>query len=87
MGDRQKTWVIDFLVVNYPSAYNAILERLTLNLLRVATLIYHLLMGFPTEGGVREVRGDQLAAKECYMALLNGERAPKESMSIDSLEV
>lgn len=29
--DRQVTWVVDFLVVDCPSAYNAILRRPTLN--------------------------------------------------------
>jgi hypothetical protein len=37
-----------------------------LNKLRTATSIYHLMMKFPTEEGVGEVRGDQLAAMRCY---------------------
>lgn len=44
-------------------------------------------MRFPIEEGVREVRRDQVVARECYMASLKGESAPKENMAIDSLEV
>ena len=31
---------------------------------------YHLSVKFPTENGVGEVQGDQLAARECYLAML-----------------
>ena len=34
------------------------------------TLTYHLLIKFPTEYGVGEVRGDQVATRECYIAML-----------------
>jgi hypothetical protein len=58
--------MVDFLVVDRPSAYNAIIGRPALNKLRAATLTYHLIMKFPTEERVRIVRGDQLAARRCY---------------------
>lgn len=44
-------------------------------------------MRFPIKKGVREVKGDQVDARECYIALLKGEPALKESITIDSLEV
>ena len=31
---------------------------------------YHLSIKFPTEYGIGEVQGDQLAARECYLAML-----------------
>ena len=31
---------------------------------------YHLPVKFPTEYGVGEVQGDQLATRECYLAML-----------------
>ena len=34
------------------------------------TSTYHLMIKFPTEYGVEEVRGDQVAAHECYIAML-----------------
>ena len=34
------------------------------------TLTYHLMIKFPTKYGVGEVRGDQVATRECYIAML-----------------
>ena len=34
------------------------------------TLTYHLMIKFPTEYDVGKVRGDQVAARECYIAML-----------------
>ena len=61
---------VTFLTVNCSSAYNAILGRPTLNLWKVVTLTYHLIIKFPTEYDVGKVRGDQVAACECYIAML-----------------
>jgi hypothetical protein len=63
---RLSTVMVDFLVIDRPSAYNAIVGRLALNKLRAATSTYHLMMKFPTEEGVGVVRGDQLTARRCY---------------------
>ena len=59
-----------FLVVDYSSAYNAILGRLTLNSWKAVTSIYHLMIKFPTDYGMGELRGDQVAACECYVAMM-----------------
>ena len=61
---------VTFLVVDYSSAYNAIIGRPTLNLWKVVTSIYHLMIKFPIEYGVGELRGNQVAACECYIAML-----------------
>ena len=61
---------VTFLVVDCSSLYNAILGRPTLNSWKAVTSTYHLMIKFPTEYGVGEVRGDQLAACECYIAVL-----------------
>ena len=53
--------------------YNAILGRPTLNSWRVVTSTYHLMIKFPTKYGVREVRGNQVAVHECYIATLQME--------------
>ena len=37
---------------------------------KAVTSTYHLLVKFPTEYGVGQVQEDQLAAKECYLAML-----------------
>lgn len=41
-----------------------------LNAWRAATSTYHLLVKFPTKHGIVEARGDQMAACECYIAML-----------------
>ena len=66
---QQITKDVTFLVVDYSSAYNAILGCPTLNSWKAVTLTYHLIIKFPIEYGVGEVRGD-LAACECYIAML-----------------
>ena len=61
---------VTFLVVDYSSAYNAILGRPTLNSWKVVTSTYHLIIKFSTDYGVGELRGDQVAAQECYVAMM-----------------
>ncbi|XP_030948930.1 uncharacterized protein LOC115972828 [Quercus lobata] len=61
---------ITFLVVDCSSAYNAILGRPTLNSWKAVTSTYHLMVKFPTEYGVGELRGNQVAARECYIAMI-----------------
>uniref|UniRef100_A0A2N9G5B1 RNA-directed DNA polymerase n=1 Tax=Fagus sylvatica TaxID=28930 RepID=A0A2N9G5B1_FAGSY len=84
VGTHPKTVskTVDFLVVNCPSAYNAIIGRPTLNRLRAVTSTYHLLLKFPTEHGIGEVRGDQVAARECYLASL-GSEGRNQTMTIE----
>ncbi|GFY81120.1 hypothetical protein Acr_01g0009290 [Actinidia rufa] len=55
---HQTTVWQDFIVVDFPLPYNAILGRLTLGGTRTITLTYHLKMKFPTSTGVGE--GDVL---------------------------
>ena len=72
VGDypQQITKDVTFLVVDYLSVYNAILGRPTLNSWKAVTSTYHLMIKFPTKYGVGEVRGDQVAVRECYIAML-----------------
>ena len=64
VGDypQQITKDVTFLVVDCSSAYNGILEQPMLNSWKAATSTYHLMIKFPTEYGIRELRGDQVAA-------------------------
>lgn len=64
-----QSWhVVKFHVVNAASSYNAILGQTTLIALKVVTFIPHLKIKFPTEFGVGEVIGDQVAARQCYLS-------------------
>ena len=64
VGDypQQITKEVTFLVVDYSSAYNVILRRPTLNSWKAVTSTYHLMIKFPTDYGVGELRGNQVAA-------------------------
>ncbi|XP_075669796.1 uncharacterized protein LOC142639521 [Castanea sativa] len=72
VGDypQQITKDVIFLIVDCLSAYNAILGRPTLNSWKAVTLTYHLMIKFLTDYGVGELQGDQVAAHECYIAML-----------------
>ena len=67
---QQVTRDITFLVMDCSLAYNAIIGRPTLNAWRAATSAYHLLLKFPIEYGIGKAQGDQVATRECYVAML-----------------
>ena len=67
---QQITKSVNFLMVNCSSSYNAIIGMPTLNSWKAITSTYHLLVKFPTECGIGQVQGDQLAARECYLAMM-----------------
>ncbi|XP_075636588.1 uncharacterized protein LOC142608800 [Castanea sativa] len=70
--DRERLIIKDvtFLVVDCSSTYNAILGRPTLNLWKAVTSTYHLMIKFPIDYGVEELREDQVATRKCYIAML-----------------
>jgi hypothetical protein len=67
-----KTILVNFLLIDRPSAYNAILGRTALNDLKAITSTSHLKIKFPTERGVGEVRGEQGVARQCYNVTMKG---------------
>jgi hypothetical protein len=67
--------MVKFLVVEGRSAYNVILGRPGLNDLGAITSTPHLCMKFPTSSGVGVVRGDQKAARMCYITTLKAGHA------------
>jgi hypothetical protein len=78
---KQVTTSVEFFVVDCLSAYNIIIGRPTLNKLSAMTSTYHLLIGFPTEHGIGELKRDQAAAREYYFASL-GSEAKHRTMAI-----
>lgn len=68
-GKAPKTtmMVVDFLVVNAPTSYNAILRQPTLNGLKAVMSTYHLKMKFMVTVGIGEVQGNQVLVHECYV--------------------
>ena len=67
---QQITKDVTFLVVDCSSAYNAILRRPTLNSWKAVTSTYHLMIKFPTNYKVGKLCGNQVAAHECYVAMM-----------------
>ncbi|XP_028071749.1 uncharacterized protein LOC114274078 [Camellia sinensis] len=67
---KSKVVSVDFLVVNTPSPYNAILGRPWIHQMEAVPSTYHQLVRFPTKYGVEEIRGDQVAAKHCFIAAM-----------------
>ena len=61
MGDSpcQVTTTVTFLIVDAPSAYNKLLGRSSLKAIKAIPSAYHMMIKFPTIGGVGMVRGDQ----------------------------
>ncbi|XP_059664078.1 uncharacterized protein LOC132309830 [Cornus florida] len=53
--------------------------------MRAITSTYHLLMRFPTEQGVGELRGDQTTGRECYVASLR-EKKQQEALVVEEIE-
>ncbi|XP_038715053.1 uncharacterized protein LOC120008749 [Tripterygium wilfordii] len=51
---------VDFLVIDLPSTYNAILGRTWLHMLEAVPSSYHQMQKFPYEDNVVEIRGDPL---------------------------
>ena len=72
VGDypQQITKNVTFLVVDYSFAYNSILGQATLNSWKAVTSIYHLMIKFPIDYGVKELWGNQVAARKCYITML-----------------
>ena len=54
----QATTAVRFLIVDAPSAYNILLGRPSLNVVRVIPFAYHMVIKFPTTNGVGMVRGN-----------------------------
>jgi hypothetical protein len=77
----QSTVMIDFIIVNKPSAYHAIIGRPALNALRAVVSTPHLAMKFPTESRVKVVKGSQEVARFCYNATLK-EPLMKETLAV-----
>ena len=86
----------NFLVVDSPSFYNVIIGRPTLNRWKATTSTYCLKVKFPTEQGIREIRGDYVLVWECYQAVLAlkenhtwiiKEETPKIAEKLETIEL
>ena len=80
---RESCVMLDFLVIDQPSAFNAVLGRPSLRALKAITSIYHLLMKFPTPNGVGQVRGNHEEARRCYNQAIRNASNPRQVNIVD----
>ena len=87
LGDPpfQATTAVKFLIVDAPSAYNMLLGRPSLNVVKVIPSAYHMMIKFPTTCGVGMVRGDQCVARECYSASMK--KTSVDNVYMDELDM
>ena len=84
MGEppHQASKMINFLVVEHLSVYNVFWGRPSLNMFQAVTSTYHLMIKFPTEGGVEILRADQEESRRCYATTLRGKIDKHENLQI-----
>ena len=79
--------MVDFLVIDQPSAFNAVLEKSSLRALKVIASALKwsraLLMKFSTPNRVGQVRGDQEEARRCYNQAVKSASRPRRVNIID----
>uniref|UniRef100_A0A2N9EPU0 RNase H type-1 domain-containing protein n=1 Tax=Fagus sylvatica TaxID=28930 RepID=A0A2N9EPU0_FAGSY len=64
----------EFVVIDVPSPYTAIMGRRWLHRLKAVPSSFHQKLRFPTDFGIMEIKGDQVASKQCIMAALEKAR-------------
>ncbi|XP_028059052.1 uncharacterized protein LOC114262836 [Camellia sinensis] len=69
-----KTLQTEFLVINTPSPYNAILGHPWIHQMEAVPSTYHQLIRFPTKHGVEQISRDQVTSKHCFMAALKAKQ-------------
>ncbi|GFY98393.1 hypothetical protein Acr_12g0009340 [Actinidia rufa] len=69
----------EFVVVDIPSPYNAIMGRDWLHRMKGVASTFHQAIKFLTLRGEEAIYGDQVAAKQCYLATVLTKMAMKRS--------
>ncbi|GAB2268979.1 hypothetical protein Dimus_038749 [Dionaea muscipula] len=82
--DVRTTLDVKWLVVDAPSAYNAILGRPTQVKMRTVIFPYHLMLKFLVRGKVGKMFGDQETARKCYLVSLASDSKTKSGDKTDS---
>ncbi|XP_024010916.1 uncharacterized protein LOC112086238 [Eutrema salsugineum] len=59
--------IIQFLILDKPAIYNAILGTPWLHAMKAVASTYHQCLKFPTPDGVYTLRGNQAVARSCYI--------------------
>ncbi|XP_065049754.1 uncharacterized protein LOC135679701 [Musa acuminata AAA Group] len=80
---KAKTVMTTFLVVDLPTAYNAILGCPTLNKIRAVVSTYHQTVKFPTHAGTGEVWGSPRESRQCYLAAVSMRKRVDDSQPLE----
>ena len=78
--------MVNFIVVNAFSPYTAILARPWIHAMCVVPSMLHVNVKFPIEQGIVVVKGDQKAARQCLVAVINHEIKQKGQVKLGSLQ-
>lgn len=83
MGENEEARdvMVEFLLVDVPRAYNAIVEQLFLYDVQGVVSTYHLtILYVSNQGTTTKVKGNQDTTKSCYLTALNrlARRTPAE---------
>ncbi|GFZ00954.1 hypothetical protein Acr_14g0005890 [Actinidia rufa] len=73
----------EFVVVDIPSPYNAIVGRDWLHKIKGMASTLHQAIKFLTPRGEETIYGDQVVAKQCYLAIVSTKMARKEVQMIE----
>lgn len=68
LGEWPKATIemVDFMVMDLPSAYNTILGRVYQSQIGILSSMKHQLIKYPTNQGIGVIRGDQPESQNCY---------------------
>ncbi|XP_021767688.1 uncharacterized protein LOC110732083 [Chenopodium quinoa] len=70
-GLKARDMMVEFLVVDVPSTYNAIIGRPIIHDVQAVVSTYHLTIAYVSNlGAVEKVHGGQIMAKSCYVTAL-----------------
>src|SRR4051812_45599281 len=83
---KAATEMVEFLVIDMPSAYNGILGRTSQASFGAFPSIKHQVMKLPLEAGIGEARSDQSASRKYYLTSIKNKRMA-ESLPIDFLDI
>ena len=70
-GEHTITVMIDFLVIDQTSTYNAIIGRPLMKKTNMVTAVYCLTVKFPTPIRVRYIKKDQAMARQCHIQFIH----------------
>ncbi|XP_073152948.1 uncharacterized protein [Henckelia pumila] len=81
--NSHKTRIVSFIIIDAPSAYNAILGRPAMTTFMVVALALHQKIKFPVGNDVGKVQGDQVIACKCYVEKVRIEQKVSKADSVD----